>query len=161
MSLEHEIQSLFVANHWSLATAESCTGGAIAAKLTKISGASKYFLGSIIAYSNDFKQDLLHVPHKLLEKHGAVSEEVVEAMVQGLLKGTNADFGIAVTGIAGPLGGSPQKPVGTVWISVMHRNSFPITEMLKLTGDRLTIIEGATTASLQLLHKTALGLEVV
>lgn len=156
MALEQEILSLFVANHWSLSTAESCTGGAIAAKITSVSGASKYFLGSIIAYSNDFKQRYLNVTPHLFQTDGAVSESVALSMVRGLIVSTHADFGVAVTGIAGPTGGSPQKPVGTVWIAVMRRDGEPVSQRVQLSGTRAEIVEAAAVASLQLLYKFAL-----
>jgi PncC family amidohydrolase len=157
MNLINEIQALFVDNRWTLSTAESCTGGAIAASLTEVPGASEYFLGSIVAYSNDFKHHYLHVPKELIKTHGAVSKEVAVAMVQGLIHSSKADFGIAVTGVAGPSGGTPQKPVGTVWVAVMHKDFDPEVKMLQLTGSRSSIISGTVEAALLLLYKTALN----
>ena len=101
----------------TLATAESCTGGLIASEITRIAGCSSVFPGSIVSYSNTTKQQLLNVDENLLEKHGAVSEPVVKAMLVGLLHSIPANYGIAVSGIAGPDGGSEEKPVGTVWIA--------------------------------------------
>lgn len=102
----------------TLSVAESCTGGALAAMLTAISGASKYFAGGVIAYSNDVKTGLLGVNEKTLAKHGAVSREVAEEMAQGVRNATGTTYSIAATGISGPDGGSEDKPVGTVWIAV-------------------------------------------
>ncbi|AMK10458.1 MAG: CinA family protein [Pseudodesulfovibrio sp.] len=100
-----------------LATAESCTGGLIASTLTDTPGSSEWFAGSVVAYANQVKTKLLGVPETTLEQYGAVSEPVVIAMAQGALKALDADVSVAVSGIAGPGGGTPDKPVGTVWIA--------------------------------------------
>lgn len=103
----------------TIAFAESCTGGRLASRITDISGASQVFLGGIVSYSNDVKKNVLKVPEDILEIHGAVSRECAEAMVKGIHELTQADFCAAVTGIAGPTGGSEDKPVGTVWIALL------------------------------------------
>jgi nicotinamide-nucleotide amidase len=100
-----------------LATAESCTGGLLASTLTDTPGSSEWFAGSVVAYSNAVKNKLLNVPEAVLEEHGAVSEPVVLAMARGVLETIGADVSVAVSGIAGPSGGTPKKPVGTVWIA--------------------------------------------
>ncbi|MCJ2165859.1 MULTISPECIES: CinA family protein [unclassified Pseudodesulfovibrio] len=100
-----------------LATAESCTGGLLASTLTDTPGSSEWFAGSVIAYSNTVKTGLLNVPADVLEKHGAVSEPVVRAMAQGVLKAIGANVSVAISGVAGPGGGTPEKPVGTVWMA--------------------------------------------
>jgi len=100
-----------------LATAESCTGGLLASTLTDTPGSSEWFAGSVVAYSNAVKNKLLNVPEAVLEEHGAVSEPVVLAMARGVLETVGADVSVAVSGIAGPSGGTPDKPVGTVWIA--------------------------------------------
>jgi nicotinamide-nucleotide amidase len=100
-----------------LATAESCTGGLLASTLTDTPGSSEWFAGSVVAYSNKVKNRLLDVPDATLEEHGAVSEPVVLAMAQNVLKTIGADVSVAISGIAGPGGGTPEKPVGTVWIA--------------------------------------------
>ena len=102
----------------SLATAESCTGGTIASQLTAMAGASAYFKGGVVAYSNEVKESALGVKHETLEAHGAVSEETAREMAEGVRRRMNADYAIATTGIAGPDGGTKEKPVGTVWIAV-------------------------------------------
>ena len=99
---------------WLLSTAESCTGGMIAAACTDLAGSSQWFERGFVSYSNEAKQEMLGVPHALIEQHGAVSEAVAQAMVLGALKKSQAQVTLAVTGIAGPTGGSPAKPVGTV-----------------------------------------------
>ncbi len=125
-----------LARHCSVATAESCTGGWIAKCLTDIAGSSEWFRGGVVAYSNTLKTTLLGVTPALLETHGAVSEAVVCAMVQGVLKATDADCAVAVTGIAGPGGGSADKPVGTVWIAWAWRGAKPHAYRRRFDGDR-------------------------
>lgn len=109
--------------HKTLATAESCTGGGIASAITSVPGSSEYFLGTVVAYSNALKQQLLKVPEHIIQEYGAVSEQVVRAMAEGVLHLTGSDYAIAVTGIAGPDGGTPEKPVGTVWIAVGDKHT--------------------------------------
>ncbi len=140
-----------------LATAESCTGGFIAHKVTSISGSSAYFLGSIVAYDNVVKEQILKVKSKTLEAHGAVSEETVVEMIQGLLKVIPADYGIAVSGIAGPSGGTPTKPVGTIWVAVGNKEVIK-TRKLQLSKNRLKNIEYTSTAALNLLRRMISGL---
>ena len=138
--IEEAVQRVFVENGWTLALAESCTGGSLASQITKLSGASAYFLGSVVAYSNRLKTDLLDVPESLITEKGAVSAEVVEAMVEGALKVSGSDFALAVSGIAGPTGGTPEKPVGTVWCAVCRRGEKPHTWLLHAHGTRQMII---------------------
>ena len=121
-TLEGRIGTLLKARKETLATAESCTGGLIAHKITSVPGSSVYFAGGIISYSNDIKTGLLNVDEKTLQQHGAVSEATVKEMVQGALSVLGTDYAIAVSGIAGPDGGSPDKPVGTTWIAVGNRS---------------------------------------
>jgi len=102
----------------TMATAESCTGGSIAQFITSNAGSSAYFKGGIVAYSNEIKNKLLQIPNEIIEEHGAVSQQVAELMVAGARIALNADYAVATTGIAGPDGGSDEKPVGTVWIAV-------------------------------------------
>jgi len=117
-SLEAVVGRMLVAAEKTVATAESCTGGLVAERLTRVPGSSQYFLGSMVTYSDRTKSELLGVSAELLERHGAVSEEVVRAMASGVRRALGADFGIAVSGIAGPAGGSEEKPVGTVHLAV-------------------------------------------
>ncbi len=107
----------------TIATAESCTGGLVSAALTEISGSSAVFLAGFATYSNDAKINLLGVPAELIEKHGAVSEEVARAMAEGALDAALADIAISITGVAGPTGGSDEKPVGTVMFGRATRNA--------------------------------------
>jgi len=112
----------------TVATAESCTGGAIAAALTSVAGSSDYFIGSVIAYSNSVKKHVLGVSEVDLEKHGAVSREVVEQMAKGVMKLTGSNYAIATSGIAGPGGGTTDKPVGTVWIAIAGKDNTLISK---------------------------------
>lgn len=132
MKLEEEIGELLKAKKLSLSTAESCTGGGIAASITSVPGSSEYFKGGIVAYSNEVKEALLHVSAETLAKHGAVSRETVVEMAKGAMKTLKTDCAVATSGIAGPGGGTPEKPVGTVWIAVAYKNE--ITAM-KQEGD--------------------------
>jgi PncC family amidohydrolase len=116
--LVERIGQLLVARGWTLSTAESCTGGLIGHLLTNLSGSSAFFQGGIISYANAAKQSLLGVPAALLETHGAVSGEVALAMAQGARRALGTEVAVATTGIAGPLGGTPTKPVGTVYVAL-------------------------------------------
>ena len=107
----------------TLALAESCTGGKLASLITAIPGCSSYFKGGIVCYSNEIKQRILEVDSSLLTKYGAVSQQVVEAMAAGACRIFNVDCVIAISGIAGPGGGTPEKPVGTVWIAVSYKGN--------------------------------------
>lgn len=133
MKLEEEIGKLLKAKNLSLSTAESCTGGGVAALITSVPGSSEYFNGSIVAYSNEVKISLLHVSAETLEKHGAVSCETVTEMVKGAMKTLKTDCAVATSGIAGPDGGTPEKPVGTVWIAAAYKNEI-VT--MRQEGDR-------------------------
>jgi nicotinamide-nucleotide amidase len=109
---------LLLAKGMTLSTAESCTGGNIAQLITSVAGSSAYFKGSIVAYSNEIKEQFLGVPHQVLIEYGAVSEQTVIAMAEGIRKRFATDYSVAVSGIAGPDGGTDEKPVGTTWIAV-------------------------------------------
>lgn len=115
--LSHKLGEQLKTKKATLSTAESCTGGNISAAITAIPGSSEYFKGSIVAYSNEIKINLLHVQKTTLERHGAVSEQTVREMVKGAMESLNTEYAVATSGIAGPDGGTPEKPVGTVWIA--------------------------------------------
>lgn len=117
LPLEIILGNLLKARHQTIATAESCTGGRLAAALNAQSGASAYYMGSVVAYDNRIKEQVLGVKHSTLEKYGAVSEQTVREMAEGVRALMNTDYAIATSGIAGPTGGTPDKPVGTVWIA--------------------------------------------
>ncbi|MDP4205599.1 MAG: nicotinamide-nucleotide amidohydrolase family protein, partial [Bacteroidota bacterium] len=117
-TLASVLGNLLLEKEATLSVAESCTGGYIAHQITSVAGSSEWFRGSVVAYSNDLKEKLLDVDSSLIEKYGAVSLEVVQAMVRGAIKNLNSDYAIATSGIAGPTGGTPEKPIGTVWIAI-------------------------------------------
>lgn len=127
----------------TFATAESCTGGLIGSKVVNVSGASEVFLGSVVAYSNDIKVKVLEVSEELLRDHGAVCEATAQAMTEGLYKLTGAAVCLSTTGIAGPEGGTPEKPVGTVFVDVFYKGKH-MTKRLQLTGDRDRVRNQAT-----------------
>lgn len=139
----------------TLATAESCSGGFMAHLITSIPGSSAYYMGSSVTYSNESKTELLNIPSSLIEQHGAVSEPVVLAMVESAKKLFNVDCAIATTGIAGPGGGTPEKPVGTVWVGVSTPDETK-AYLLKLGDNRLRTIEIAALSGLNLLRKELL-----
>lgn len=114
--LSKSLQELLYNSDKKIGTAESCTGGRLAEALIAVPGSSNYFNGSIIAYTNEVKENLLEVDHQVLEEQTAVSEEVARQMVLGAIKTLRVDFAVAVTGVAGPAGGTPENPVGTIWI---------------------------------------------
>jgi nicotinamide-nucleotide amidase len=135
-----------------LAVAESCTGGMLGERLTNIPGSSDVFLGGVIAYHNDVKKELLGVSAEAMERYGAVSEEVALQMASGVRKRTGADVGVSVTGIAGPGGGTPEKPVGLVWIA-MHSSDVK-ARRFHLVGDRTEIRQRAAQAALEMVRRT-------
>jgi nicotinamide-nucleotide amidase len=138
-----------------LAVGESCTGGLIAGRITAVPGASDVFVGGVVAYANDVKTDLLDVPAATLETHGAVSEEAVQAMAQGVQRRFAADASVAVTGIAGPGGGTPEKPVGTVWLAARLGSATRAVKRV-FPGDRGEIRGRAAQAALDLLRRLCL-----
>jgi nicotinamide-nucleotide amidase len=140
--------------HWRMATAESCTGGLIAAACTAVAGSSDWLEGGLVTYSNEAKTRWLGVPQALLAQHGAVSEAVALAMAQGALQASGAQLAVAVTGIAGPGGAVPGKPVGTVWLAWGTADGLQ-AQRLQLPGDR-DAVRGATVhAALQRLLQAA------
>lgn len=150
-ALCEQLATVLLAKQLKLASAESCTGGLIAKTCTDLPGSSDWFEAAIVSYSNASKHRLLGVAEDLIATRGAVSEEVVLAMLQGLFAHTDADIGIAVSGIAGPGGGSVEKPVGTVWLSYGRRDAKPETLLLNLPGDRAHVRENTLTTSLKIL----------
>ncbi len=142
--IECLIQNHFIAQEWTLSLAESCTGGNVAARLTRIPGCSQYFLGSVVAYSNYLKMNILNVDSVTLETYGAVSAPVVHQMAQGVLNLTGSSYSLAVSGIAGPGGGSSIKPVGLVWGAIAAKGQEPFVWDFYLSGSRQEIIEQTT-----------------
>lgn len=153
---EQVVGRLLTANHATIATAESCTAGLVAERLTRVAGSSAYFLGGVVCYSNELKTAFADVPAEMIETHGAVSPEVARALAEGIRRRTGAALGIGVTGVAGPSGGTPAKPVGTVYIG-LATNSGTIERALKLTGDRERIRWQASQSALDMLRRHFLG----
>jgi nicotinamide-nucleotide amidase len=139
---------------WMLATAESCTGGMIAAACTDLAGSSDWFERGFVTYSNEAKTELLGVDAGLTAQHGAVSEPVALAMAEGAVLHSRAHLAVAVTGIAGPGGGSAAKPVGTVWMAVALRGKPATATLLQLKGDRAGIRSQTVAAALRALIDT-------
>ncbi len=151
-SLEKVIGKQLLAKKATLSTAESCTGGNIAQRITSIAGSSAYFEGSIVSYSNNLKRNQLKVAETTLKKFGAVSEQTITEMAEGALAVLKTDYSIAVSGIAGPSGGTAEKPVGTVWIAVANKNK-TITKKFSFWPYRKENIELSTVAALNMLRK--------
>ena len=146
-----EVLQMCLLHGVTLATAESCTGGLIAASLTAISGSSRVVERGFVTYSNQAKSGMLGVPAALIEHHGAVSAEVARAMAEGALVHSNADVSLSVTGIAGPDGGTPTKPVGTVHIAAAQRGAITLHRPCLFQGDRDAVREQSALAALDLL----------
>lgn len=150
--MQQVIGKLLLKRNATVATAESCTGGYIAHLITSVAGSSEYFKGSIVSYANAVKEQILGVPHQVLDSVGAVSEETVRQMVTGALAALDTEYAVATSGIMGPGGGTPEKPVGTVWIAAGNKKRI-ITECFHLRYDRSRNIEMAATFALNMLRK--------
>ncbi len=131
-----------------LATAESCTGGMVAAAMTDISGSSNWFERGFVTYSNQAKIDMIGVPAELIDKHGAVSEQVARAMAEGALRNSRAQLSLAITGVAGPGGGTPEKPVGLTYIGLLLRGQTPQVRRHIWQGDREAVKNASAQAAL-------------
>ncbi len=136
-----------------LATAESCTGGLIAAALTSVAGSSDVVDRGFVTYSNEAKTEMLGVPEALINEHGAVSGRVAAAMAEGAVRHSRASVAVSVTGVAGPGGGSPEKPVGTVWFGAHRRGGATVTEHLLVPGDRAAIRAASVEMALKLIER--------
>lgn len=156
--LEEVVGKLLTEEHLTLAVAESCTGGLITDRITNISGSSSYFERGVIAYSNQSKIDLLGVDEELIRQHGAVSKEVAEAMAAGVRRIAHTDIGLSTTGIAGPTGATPEKPIGLVWIGYSDNES-TLALRFNLGDGRRRVKERAVQAALELLRRTLLGIK--
>ena len=138
----------------AIATAESCTGGLLAARLTDRAGSSAYVRGGLVVYGNEAKTELAGVKPELIERHGAVSQEVAEALAAGARERLRADVGVGITGIAGPGGGSEEKPVGLVWLSIAGPGEASMTRSVNLPGGRADVRERASTVAMHMLLRT-------
>jgi nicotinamide-nucleotide amidase len=140
-----------------VAVGESCTGGLMSARFTERPGSSAYFAGGVVAYSNSAKSDLVGVDPELIASFGAVSAEVAEALALGAVERFGAEFGIGITGIAGPDGGTEEKPVGTVWFSVVERDGERLTRCARLPGNRSDVRDRSTSVAMHLLRRVLRG----
>ena len=154
--VEELVLSLASARSLLLATADSCTGGLVAARRTSVPGSSASFVGGVVAYADELKRNQLGVPEELLAKHGAVSAEVAAAMAQGAIGALGAEVAVSVTGVAGPGGGTPEKPVGRVYLHATSPDG-SLARMLDLPGEREQIRVRATVTALHLLRALLLG----
>ena len=155
MSITIELTKLLIEKKLTIGTAESCTGGKIASMITAIPGSSNYFKGGIVAYSNEVKSSILGVSQSDLDNYGAVSEPVVRQMAHGAMRALNTDCAIATSGIAGPDGGSPEKPVGTVWIAVSYKEK-TVSQKFQFSGNREENILLSTKTGVEMLIKLLL-----
>ncbi|MGB3588369.1 MAG: competence/damage-inducible protein A [Tunicatimonas sp.] len=151
ISLEEAVGEILAKEGKTLAVAESCTGGFLAHTITSILGSSRYFQGGVVAYSNNLKTSLLDVSKETLVQNGAVSEATVRAMAKGVKKLLQSDFSVAISGIAGPGGGTPEKPVGTIWIAVASPQEI-VAKKISLSKDRLVNIKRSTVVALNMLR---------
>ncbi len=147
--IEARIGRILRERRMKIAVAESCTGGHIANRITNIQGASDYFDLGFVTYSNDSKELYLFVPEEVIEEKGAVSREVAKAMAEGLREATDVDIALSVTGVAGPGGGTPEKPVGTVFVGLASKDGTFVNKFL-FSGDRISIKEQTSEEALKL-----------
>jgi nicotinamide-nucleotide amidase len=156
-TVDQQVADLLRARGLTIATAESCTGGLLAARLTDLAGSSDYVLGGLVVYSNEAKVALAGVDPSLIERVGAVSREVAEALADGARSALEADFGVGITGVAGPGGGTPEKPVGLVWFSVAGPDDARLTRSINLPGGRADIRDRSTTVAMHLVRRLLVG----
>ncbi|TGM31656.1 nicotinamide-nucleotide amidohydrolase family protein [Leptospira biflexa] len=151
------VHEQLLSEKWTISVVESCTGGLLGKKLTERAGSSAYFMGGFLTYSNEMKSNLLGIPKETIETFGAVSDEVAFAMVEGLCLKTGTDFGVSITGIAGPEGGSEEKPVGTVCIGLKEPNGKIKVHRYLFPGNRESIRENASNTALFLIYQSLKG----
>ncbi|HSW96657.1 MAG TPA: CinA family protein [Candidatus Saccharimonadales bacterium] len=152
MTIEAQIGILLIRHKMTLAVAESCTGGLVGNLITNISGSSEYFLGGIIAYNNSIKTDMLGVKKETIERFGAVSEETAKEMAKNVQEKFCSDIGLSITGIAGPSGGSPEKPVGLTYIGVAIKDIVIVRKFI-WRGDRIENKQQSANAALEIIKK--------
>jgi len=152
-TVDQQVAGLLRASGSTIATAESCTGGLLAARLTELAGSSDYVLGGVVAYSNEVKVAQVGVPGEAIERHGAVSAEVAQALASGVAERLGADVGVGITGVAGPGGGSDEKPVGLVWLSVALSGGQTLTRSVNLPGGRADVRDRASTVAMHLIRR--------
>ena len=154
-TIEQIVSYLLQMRSMTLAVAESCTGGLLAERITSLSGSSRYFLGGAVVYSNELKTQFANVPKTLIDRHGAVSREVAASMAEGIRKRCLASYGVGITGVAGPSGGTEQKPVGLVYIALAGEEGTQVVER-NFPGDRKRIRQFATQQALEMIRRALL-----
>ena len=154
-TIEQIVSYLLQMRGMTLATAESCTGGLLAERITSISGSSRYFLGGAVVYSNALKTQFANVPKALIDKHGAVSREVAQALAEGIRKRCLSSYGVGITGVAGPTGGTEQKPVGLVYVALAGEEGTQVVER-NFPGDRARIRQFASQQALEMIRRALL-----
>ncbi len=154
-TIEQIVSYLLQMRGMTLATAESCTGGLLAQRITSLSGSSRYFLGGAVVYSNELKTQFAGVPKALIDKHGAVSREVAQALAEGIRKRCLSSYGVGITGVAGPTGGTEQKPVGLLYIALAGEEGTQVVER-NFPGDRARIRQFATEQALEMIRRALL-----
>jgi nicotinamide-nucleotide amidase len=147
--ITQELARVLIKNNWHLSTAESCTGGMVAASITELAGSSEWFERGYVTYSNQSKSEDIDVSQNLIEQHGAVSDQVARAMALGAKQNSGSDLSISITGIAGPTGGSPEKPIGTVCFAWALANDQIVSETKHFEGNRQQIRQQACDFSLR------------
>jgi nicotinamide-nucleotide amidase len=157
--MEEVVGDLLRENRLTIAAAESCTGGLLMSRLTDVAGSSDYVAGGVVPYSNALKMKLLNVPEALLIEHGAVSEPVAIALARGIKDTSNASIGVSITGIAGPGGGSPEKPVGTVVVGMVYESEEPVVRTFRFIGGRALIRFQSSQAALEMVRRRLLSPE--
>lgn len=150
--LARQVGAQLEARGWRIALAESCTGGMLSHVLTNASGSSAYVLGGVVAYANEVKRDVLGVPEELLARYGAVSEPAARAMAEGVRRLLGAEVGVSITGVAGPTGGTPEKPVGTVYIGLAWAEGLQVAHHVWEERDRLRNKERSVEAALEMVR---------
>ena len=147
--ITHDLARVLIKNNWHLSTAESCTGGMVAASITELAGSSEWFERGYVTYSNQSKSEDIDVSQNLIEQHGAVSDQVARAMALGAKQNSGSDLSLSITGIAGPTGGSPEKPIGTVCFAWALANDQIVSETKYFEGNRQQIRQQACDFSLR------------
>jgi len=153
MTLEEELGEKLRERKLTIAVAESCTGGLLGSKITDVPGSSEYFLGGVIAYQNEVKESLLRVPHEVIAAHGAVSAQTVEAMASGCRELFKCDIAVSITGIAGPGGGSAEKPVGLVYVGLATASGV-VSHRFQWDGSRIQNKESSIRAAMEMILST-------
>jgi nicotinamide-nucleotide amidase len=153
MTLEEELGGKLRERKLTIAVAESCTGGLLGSMITDVPGSSEYFLGGVIAYQNEVKESLLHVPQQVIAAHGAVSAQTVEAMASGCRELFKCDIAVSITGIAGPGGGSAEKPVGLVYVGLATASGM-ISRRFQWDGSRVQNKESSIRAAMEMILAT-------